>query len=395
LFSLITGGFFTMKFVRPFGWPQNSAFRMLNFQLLVRLLLVASAVALTAIGEAAEAPLAAKLQGRLTATWEGQELQTVLERIADSQHVSLWVDRRVDPQHIVNAQFTDADLSQVLERILDDANLGWSAWEEIIYIGPKESAREAATLLAIARGSLDELSASRRARWLAAEAASWPRLSDPRTVLAGWLEQAGVTVKHSEALSHDLWDGRKLPPLPLVDRVVLLLLGFDKTCRISASGQTLEIVPITRPVSITEEYAPGRQMRELLSAFREDASVVLNRQGNRVAVTGRWEDQQRARQIIKGAGANRNATTARPGRNQERRFSLKLENQRVDKVIEQLTGQLRLEVIWQADAQSRRETLTSCDVRNGTLEELLTGVLSPAGLSFTLSEKQLTIRSGE
>src|SRR5690606_12368633 len=151
-----------------------------------------------------------------------------------------------------------------------------------------------------------------------------------------------ISLKNPEALSHDLWDAARLPPLPLVDRVVLLLLGYDKTCQISASGQSLEIVPIARPVLITAEYQPGRQMRELLAAFHDGPVVVLNRQGNQVAITGRWEDQQRARQIIKGSQPNRETSAPRPGRTQEQRFSLKLENQPVGKVIEQLAGQLGL-----------------------------------------------------
>jgi hypothetical protein len=353
--------------------------------------LFVSALWTPALIDAAEAPLSAKLESRQTANWQGQELQAVLRRIAETQGVSLWVDRRVDPQHLVDAQFTNAQLSAVLDQILDEAQLGWSSWNSIIYIGPHEAAREMATLAAIARQSLDKLPPARRAEWKKAKKVAWPRLSDPREVLSGWLADADISIKNPEALSHDLWDAARLPSLPLVDRVVLLLLGYDKTLQISASGQSLEIVAITRPVLITEEHQPGRQMRELLAAFANDSSVVLNRQGNSVAVTGRWEDQQRVREIIKGSLADHESPTVRPGRTQEQRFSLKLENQRVDKVIEQLAGQLGLAVNWQGDANAQREQLTSCEIKNGTLDDLLHGVLSPVGLRFTLEGTQLTI----
>jgi hypothetical protein len=368
---------------------------MLNLKRPLLLALVAGALGIPTFVDAAEAPLPAKLQGRLTANWQGQQLQAVLQRIAETQGVSLWVDRRVDPQHIVNAQFTNAQLSAVLDQILIDAHLSWAMWDKIIYIGPREAAPEMATLAAVARQALGKLPASRRANWMKAKAVKWPRLSDPRDVLAGWLADAEIEIKNPEVLSHDLWDAAHLPPLPLVDRVVLLLLGYDKTCRISASGQAVEIIPIARPVLITEEYQPGRQMRELLAAFRDDPTVVLNRQGNRVAITGRWEDQLRARQILKGSQPNPETPVARQGRAQEQRFSLKLENQPVNKVLDQLAGQLGLAVNWQSDAQSRREHLTSCEIKDGTLEDLLDGVLAPVGLSYSLEGTQLTIMPRE
>lgn len=394
-FSVIARDFSTTKFARSFGWPQNCVFLMSNYKWPILLVLFAVVLGTPTFVDAAEASLAAKLQGRLTANWHGQQLHAVLQRIAETQGISLWVDRRVDLQHIVNAQFTDAQLSAALDEVLDEAHLGWAICGKIIYIGPTEAAREIATLAAIARQSLDKLPSARRTNWMKAKGVSWPRLSDPREVLAGWLADAEISIKNPEVLSHDLWDAARLPPLPLVDRVVLLLLGYDKTCLISASGQSLEIVPIARPVLITEEYQPGRQMRDLLAAFRDDPIVVLNRQGNRVAITGRWEDQQRARQIIKGSRPNRETLASRPGRTQEQRFSLKLENQPVGKVIDQLAGQLGLSVSWQGNAVAQREQLTSCEIKDGTLEGLLEAVLTPVGLGFSLEDKQLTILPGK
>jgi hypothetical protein len=364
---------------------------MLNLNRPLFLVLFASALWGSALVGAAETPLSAKIQSRFTANWQGQELHAVLQRIAETQGVLLWVDRRVDPQHIVNAQFTDTQLAAVFDQVLDNARLDWAIWDELIYIGPHEAAHEMATLAAIARQSLDKLPASRRSRWMKAQKVAWPRLSDPRDALLEWLADAKVSIKNPEALSHDLWDAARLPPLPLIDRVVLLLLGYDKTLRISASGQTIEIVPIDRPVLITEQYQPGRQMHELLTAFPDNSAVVLNKQGNRVAVTGRWEDQQRVRQIIQGSAAKRATSAAQPGRTQEQRFSLKLENQRVDKVIEQLAGQLGLAVNWEDGATAQRENLTSCEIRDGNLENLLHEVLSPVGLEFSLDGTQLTI----
>ena len=180
-----------------------------------------------------------------------------------------------------------------------------------------------------------------------------------------------------------------------MDRVVLLLAGYDMACQISADGRSCEIVPIVRPVLITEEYSPGNRMRELVAAFREEPGVTLNRQGNRLAITGRWEDQQRAQEIIAGRVANKRSVRANQNRIQERRFSLKIENQQVGRVIDQLASQLKYAVDWNVAANKRRDQLISCEIQDGSTEELLAGVLTPAGLTYSLDGKQLTILPAE
>lgn len=303
----------------------------------------------------------------------------------------MWIDRRVDPQQLVNAQFTEATLSEVFDGILTPANLGWSAWGDLIYVGPQATASEIATLRAIARKSVDKLSANRRRPWLATEATSWPRLTDPRDLLAEWLANSGLLVKNPAALGHDLWDAKTFPPLSLLDRVVLLLAGYDMTCQIGAGGETLEIIPIARPVLITEQYQPGRKMRELMSAFQDNSAVTLNRQNSSVALTGRWEDHQLARSIIADAKSRSQQATDQPTSKQERRFSLKLENQPVGKVVDQLASQLGLTVEWNAGAIDQREKLTTCEIQDGTIDGLFTMVLAPVGLRYSLSDGQLLI----
>ena len=83
----------------------------------LRILLLATAISLPSVSEAADVLLAAKLEARLTATWQGQELRTVLDRLASSQGVPIWLDRRVDPQQQVNAQFTDVSLRRYSMRL--------------------------------------------------------------------------------------------------------------------------------------------------------------------------------------------------------------------------------------------------------------------------------------
>ena len=349
-------------------------------------------------GQAVE-PLTAQLARPVTATWQGQELGVVLNRISASQNVVFWLDRRVDPQQQIEARFQSLPLREILDQLSSSHSLGWSELDGMVYLGPPDAARELATLAAIARKSLDRASANDRTRWLQKKSARWPRMSDPREILTAWLADADIELVNRNALPHDLWDARKLPAMPLVDRVVLLLVGFDKTCGISADAKSCRIVAIERPVLITREYLPGKRMRALLAEFQQVPGVTFNRQGNQVAVTGRWEDHERISELLKGNSTNSNLRRPTARQNTEQVFSLHLENQPVGKVIDQLAAQLALEVIWSPALLKRdvdpRTALVSCDVSNGNLPTLLAGVLSPAGLKFELQEKRLAILPGD
>ena len=289
---------------------------------------------------------------RLTATWQGQQLGTVLERIASTASAPLWLDRRVDPRQKVNVEFTDVPFREALAELAARHDLGVAQLDGVIYVGPKKTARGLTTLSRRARAALRKAPAAQRKRWLRAAPWSWPRLSQPRLLLAGLLRQADVELVGVELVPHDLWPQRKLPPLALVDRVVLLLVGFDLTCEISPDGKTCRVVPIEYPLPVADEDPPPR-------------------------ATG---------------GSSRT-----PAASARRQFSLRLENQPVGRVLEQLAGQLQLELTWnEASLRAKklsRETLVTCDVANADLDGLLRGILEPAGLAFTRTGQRVEIRA--
>jgi hypothetical protein len=336
-----------------------------------------------------------KLDGRLTATWQGQQLGAILERLASTQEITIWLDRRVDPQQQINAQHSNATVREVLDRIVADHALGWTLLDEIIYVGPPESATDLATLAARSRQSLRGTPADYRNRWLVAEPTNWPRLSEPRGILTNWFENADIRLSNPQMLPHDLWNARSLPPMKLADRVVLLLLGYDMTCEIAPNGRSCRIIPIKRPVLITEKHNAGDKSREVIAAFQNEENVKIHRNGRQLTVTGRWEDQQRVAEIIAESDWRRPPPQNQATRASKQRFSLKLENQPVGKVVDQLAAQLGLKVVWKQQLLSGntdlRQTQVSCEVINADLNKLLENVLTPAGLSFRLNGNQLEI----
>ncbi len=290
---------------------------------------------------------------QITATWQGQQLGAVLERIASTVDAPLWLDRRVDPRQTVDAEFSDVPFRKALGELAGKHDLGVAQLDDITYVGPERTALGLTTLSRRARAALRDVPSAQRERWLQAASWSWPRLSEPRVLLAELMQQANVEFEGGEFLPHDLWPARQLPPLALVDRVVLVLVGFDLTCDISPDGKTCRIVPIKYPLPVA-----GDDARPTTS----DGSPRLSPEDAR------------------------------------HRYSLRLENRPVGPVLKQLAGQLQLEITWdEASLRAKNrspETLVTCDVSDADLDGLLRGILEPAGLAFTRKGQRVEIHAG-
>jgi hypothetical protein len=206
------------------------------------------------------------------------------------------------------------------------------------------------------------------------------------------LDPMGVVIIGEEQIPHDLWPARSLPSLAALDRVLLILAGFDLTCELSPDGKQLRVTPIKRPVEITRRYT-ARQKR--MPAFEQALSKLPPQsrrdRGDQLEVSARWEDHERLRGAIRGPSEPR-----RPGGKstaaQAQRFTLKIENQPVGRVLDQLARQLNLNVVWSTNPPAGQQALISCDVRQVDLDGLLEAILEPAGLTSRREGQTVTIQ---
>ena len=345
--------------------------------------------------------LARQLDQRVSITWQGQQLGDALQRLADAQRIALWVDRRVDPGISVNLAVEGRPLREALDQVAEPHGYAAGPFQDVLYFGPKQTASELATLATRAKDSLSKAPPAVRWRWLKAEPWSFARLSEPRALVRDLIQSTGAISQDDKLVPHDLWPARTLPPLSAVDRMVLLLAGFDLTCQVSNDGRQVRIVPIKRPVHVTRAYSIRRDrlpaVESILAAMPD---VVKRGEGGRLVLSARVEEHDRIASAIRGqAPSNRERSSASPSSSvSERRFTLKIENQPVGAVVDQLARQLTLEVTWdaalKADPKRGREALASCDVQQADLDGLLKAVLASAKLDFEREGAKVISRPG-
>ena len=306
-----------------------------------------------------------KLATRISATWRNQTAGVVIRRLATAGGIGTWVDRRVNPDLEVTAQLDQVALLDAFAKLIDSEQIAAQQLAaipvgEVVYVGPQRTAEALPKLLRQARRSLAGVPSKQKRLWLQSEPATWPELSEPRALIAEWLQQAQAEGQGVEKVPHDLWPKISLPPMPTLDRLVVLLANFDLTCRVTSAGKRCEIFPV-------------------------DSALFADHQRNS-------QPSPRPR----AAGNQRQQESADKTNAQDQRYSLRLANQPVGPVLDQLGRQLQLEIVWPGNAEmqkSLRERTSTCTVENGTIADLLRTVLSAANLSYQQEAQRIVIRS--
>jgi len=359
---------------------------------------MAASLAVAESATLADARLLRQLDARVAATWRGQTLGEAVGRLVEGQKIAAWVDRRVDKGAVVDLAIDDEPLGEALSRLAAAGSATAAPFRTVVYIGPESTARELATLSMRARESLQRAPAAMRARWLQATPWSFPRLSQPRPLVEGLARSIGVSVSGAERVPLDLWPAQALPNMSVLDRIVLILAGFDLTAEISADGRALRVASLERPVQIEREYAVPRGRRAAFDGVLDgspEATVELR--GGRTVVGARWEEHEQLREAIRakgGARTTRRADEPSSQRTTQRQtFTLKIENQPVDRVMAQIAEKASLRVQWADAPPQGLAGLTTCDVREADLDELLAAILAPVGLRADREDRTVTIRA--
>jgi hypothetical protein len=321
--------------------------------------LIAAIFVARALGEPAQPPAPPEAHGRdslavgdavFSVHWAGLPLRDAVARLEETSKVAVFVDRRVDPDQQINLSVENATAEEVLEKLAATRSLGTSRLNSLLYLGPLHAAAELDALAALRRADISRLSSQEQQPWAKRTTIAWPRLTEPRDLVARFLKGHELELKGGERIPYDLWPAGRLPSMSMADGLTVLLLGFDLTFRPVPGEAALEIIPISEALSPAPQVAaPTKQVRPTPGM------------------------KQKAKQL----------------------FTLRVQQQPVGKVIDQLGRQLHLDVkLDEAAIKAAGRSLderVSFEVKDADLEELLEAVLKPAGLTFRRDGQHLTI----
>ncbi len=329
----------------------------------------------------------ARLDQPITASWDGVALGEVARRLTETTGIAIWIDRRVD--HTRPVQFTAKamPLVELVESIAALHKLQSQRIGPVIYIATAK--RVARLRIAIAQNR--QLAKTSRRELTDQHAWEWEKLTTPAALIERIGNQDELTVYGIELVPHDLLAARSISRISSTDLLTLLLFGFDLTFH-SGDTASLVIEKLPNASTIDRRYTLVDRHREKMLAAAKPLSENAQRRGNDLWIRGNMADHE---SFARAAGLLATAT-AKPRPQpvadlSDRRFTLRVRDQRADFVIEQLATQLGATVDKSKLRSDDFGSRISFDVKTVTIDELLSEIADQAGVAIRRQGQAWTI----
>ncbi len=285
---------------------------------------------------------------RYSIDWDQLPLGDAIVRLQHVSNAELFLDRRVDPSQPVKLSLTDASVDEIIAGLAAACAIGDCRLDRLYFLAPTPVASRVVALAAERRREVAALPVESRRSLLERRRIVWPRLTEPRGLVTRLAADHGWRVVGGERIPYDLWAAGSLPAMSLADQLTVLLAGFDRTYRTLPERRTIEIVPVNWSTIAAAPAPPHLPPRR--DGPTPSASQI---------------------------------------------FTLRVENQPVGKVLEQLGRRLgwKLAVDEAGIRAAGRslDTRVSFSVENADEDRLLDALLAPAGLQAQRDGKNVRV----
>ncbi|HEY2761845.1 MAG TPA: STN domain-containing protein [Pirellulales bacterium] len=334
------------------------------------------------------------LTRKIDLAWSNIPLRGALVELAKSQKIAVILDRRVDPGEKIELSLDAVPLAEAIQRIASREQIGSTLLGSIAYFGPVATAERLKTIAALRKNDVEALPSATRATWRRSAPMKWDDLARPRELLAALAQENGLKIEGLDQIPHDLWAAVDLPPLPLADRLTLVLCQFDLTFEIEADGLSLRLAPMPQWPVIERTYAVPSESVETAATQLKQSKLLRKAEiravDGKLLVSGREEDQQAVAELLAGHKARQ--TTVTEG---QKVYSLRVELP-LDQLLPSLARKMGLELHVDDKAISAAGLsigkTVKVDVKEVSGDELLSTVLQPAGLTFAREGNVLTVK---
>jgi hypothetical protein len=323
------------------------------------------------------------------ATWQDRALRDGLSSLSQTYGIAILLDRRIDPGQSITLTARDVSVEAFLKQVATTAHAEMTTIGPAAYLGPPETASQLATLAAIRRQDVSKLPNEEKARLLRTETWQWEELAQPRQLLSDLARQAAVTVENVDLVPLDLWPSARLPPLPWVDRMSLLLAGFGLTFEINERGTSVRPVPAPTTAVLEKRYTPIGNAANFATQLRRvlpEAKIRIEQA--QLVVAARQEDHEKIERLLLGQSVPKSKPVKGGG---EELYYLKVENQPAGSVVRKMAETLGKEMKCDPVVVEKLKQPLNFNVEKVTLDYLMETTLKPLGLTYRLSEETLEI----
>ncbi|MEC8557373.1 MAG: hypothetical protein VXZ82_20415 [Planctomycetota bacterium] len=329
-----------------------------------------------------------KLNQSTTLLWQNKPLRQGMQELAKSHRLSLWIDRRIDPNQLLKMQTDQSDtLATAIERLGKEFELDLGLLESVLYVGP------ANTLPRLQRAHVvlhDALSKHANQARTEMRVLQWEELATPMSLVQQLESSWSISV--SAKLPHDLMHEGTIENCTLATQLVLIGSGFG----IEPFWNERESSLGYRLLSSERAWSCSYESKSLGPIARRTADLAKLARRHKGKVTRRGELT-----LVSGPTALHQALLAQPasgGGTPKNAFansvySFEVKNEPVEVVLNSLAGSLGLKLKWDsAVADEQRKQRISLDIKNAKVDELLMQFGQHASLKMERANQTITIR---
>jgi len=362
-------------------------------QSILTMILLAISITSLANGQDAQwlsgAQFDAKLQSPITSTWN-QPLRDVVQSLRDNFSICIFTDRRIDPEQVIELQVEDLSLEQTLRRLALTANADLSFVRNVVYLGPSDSTSLLATVAAIQSQNLKSYYMTAQPNLFKPSKITWKRPANPRNILQEDAAKLGLKITNPESIPFDQWDTGQLAALPFAYRTTILLAGFSKTFQLT-NESTFIIIDYPQQATyrtVVKQKVSSQNANQLRKQF---PTLEINSSDSGLTVAGRWEEVHQLERLL----SNGKTKTTKPATIGMKVYTLTVENQPVQAIIQAIAQQEKLTVQVSAKAQELWTKRVSLEAIKLSLSQLLTDVTTKAMLKFEIEGNILSIDAAD
>ena len=318
----------------------------------------------------------------ISGSWEDATLREQLMSISRRHRIAVFLDRRVDPSTRLDFSAINVTFEQFLWRLADQLDLGVCRFENLYYLGPRETTNQLPMLLDATRDSIREKLDSND--WKKVRANHWRRLATPYDILDRLAKSHDLHWENLETIEHDLWPEVDLPTLSSEAGFGVVLAGMGKWFEVN-NGTTLKLVDFPELKSGTAEISGVENASQFAKAMRKQFPEA-NVRGAGKSLTIKSTPEQFAaikREVVKSQQVVQASLDRQV-------YDLQTTAKRIS-ILQHLAKQTNLAIEFDPELGEVLGTRVEISVRRATVDEIIGAVLKDSGLEYRIEAQTLWI----
>ena len=322
----------------------------------------------------------------VSADWVQAPLGSQLRSFSSAQRVAVFLDRRIDPNQLVDLRSADLTLEQFLWSVADKFDLGVCEVENVFYLGPKEVAAVLPVLIdeLTARVSECKATAVQKKAMASPYKLDEPSPFEPIVAFRHIAELHQVKILDDSSLSMDLWRGTNLPEMPALVCMSLIVVGFDRWLDVKENGD-VSVVEFPKAATLTRSFKGNGNLKTLTEQLKKEfpqlrvnlerGAIQVSASPDELSDVGRWLVAQQ-----------RPTSSA----SSEKRFTLKTMATRGN-ILGSIANQLSIKLRVDESLKSTLDERIEIDVNGVSLQDLLRKTLEGSNIDYLIQPGELKL----